>query len=329
MINWHSLYWFYASTLNGFTWANSHYLYLLFLMPVLFFLNWIFSSQNKPKLVLSISEVSFQSNFLIWLRYLIPTFFVLGIASLILALARPQLLSQNPDKYAEGIDIAIGLDISDSMLATDLKPTRLEAAKNIAKEFIAGRVNDRIALVAFAGETATLSPLTNDYNILKEYLTALNPSLIKTSGTALGLALASCINKLRDVPGKSKVTILISDGDNTTGSIDPQIALELAKTFGIRIYTIAIGSNNSQEKIDERTLKSLAEGANGQFFRATDNQALDKIFKQINSLEKTKFSDLQQKDVSDYYYVYLNWAITFFLIAFFLKITPLGNLLVD
>ncbi|MBP6620633.1 MAG: VWA domain-containing protein [Leadbetterella sp.] len=326
---WYSFNWFSAATLRKFEWANPYFFWLFLLIPVLFFLKWVFKSQRKQSLVLTVSNLSFQASLFVWLRYLVPFFYILGIVCLILALARPQLVNQNKEKYAEGIDIALAIDISDSMLAKDLQPNRLEAAKNIGKEFVEGRANDRIALVAFAGETTTLSPLTTDYDLLKEYLNSLNTSLIKTSGTAIGMALSSCINKLRDVPSKSKIAIIISDGDNTTGAIAPEIAIELAKTFGIRVYTIAIGKNSGEEVIDEKTLKMLAEKADGQFFRATDNDALSKIFSRINLLEKTMFKDQGIKDVSDYYYIYLNWSILFFLISLFLKFTFLGNILED
>ncbi len=329
MKEWYNLNWLSFATLKTFEWANPGYFYALSLIPLLFFLKWVFGSQHKQKLILTTEFISTQSSFLIYLRYLIPLFFVLGMATLILALARPQLPNKSIKKYVEGIDIAIGIDISESMLATDLAPNRLEAAKNIAKEFINGRESDRIALVAFAGETTTLCPLTSDYDMLNEYLRELNTNLIKTSGTSIGLALASCINKLKDVGGKSKICILISDGENTAGSIDPETALELAKTFGIRIYTIAIGKDNSTEKIDEKTLKMLANGSKGMFYRASDNKALSQIFNQINTLEKNKFEDNKERDLSDYYYVYLSWSILFFLISFLLKNTFLGNLLED
>jgi Ca-activated chloride channel family protein len=328
-MKWFSLKWFTSATLQKFEWANDYYFWLLLLIPILFFLKWVFKSQKKQNLILSINHISIQASMFVWLRYLVPLFYVLGIFCLILALARPQLVNQDNEKYAEGIDIALAIDISDSMLANDLQPNRLEAAKSIGTEFISGRINDRIALVAFAGETTTLSPLTTDYTMLKEYLKILNTSIIKTSGTAIGLALSSCINKLRDVPGKSKIAIIISDGDNTSGSIDPEIAIELAKTFGIRVYTIAIGENSGVEKIDEKTLKMMAEKTDGLFFRANDNNTLSKIFTKINLLEKTIFKDQGIKDVSDYYYIYLNWAIAFFLISLFLKFTFLGNILED
>ncbi|MBK6976257.1 MAG: VWA domain-containing protein [Cytophagaceae bacterium] len=329
MMNWFSLNWFSPDTLRAFEWARPYYFWLLLLIPLLFFLKWVFKSHRLPKLILSISEISIQSSIFVWMRYLVPLFFMLGLINLIFALARPQLEDQSTEKYAEGIDIALAVDVSESMLANDLQPNRLEAAKKIAVDFVSGRSNDRIALVAFAGETTTLSPLTTDYDQLRDELSKLNTNLVKTSGTAIGLALASSINKLRDVPGKSKVTIIISDGDNTTGSIDPAIALELAKTFGIRIYTIAIGKDGTSEKIDEKTLKMLANNGNGQFFRATDNRTLGRIFEQINTLEKSRFKDQGIKNVSDYYYIYLNWAILFLLISLLLKHTFLGNILED
>jgi len=221
------------------------------------------------------------------------------------------------------------VDISESMLAEDLKPNRLEAAKAIGRSFIEGRVNDRIALVAFAGETITLSPLTTDYISLKDYLADLRTSLIKTSGTAIGVALASCVNKLRDVQGKSKVAIIISDGDNSAGAIPPETALELARSFGVRVYTIAIGKPGSEEVVDEKTLRMLAGGPEGRFFQATDNTALSRIFDQIDHLEKSLAESSRVYDMTDYYYQYLNWAILFFLISLFLRFTFLGNLLED
>ncbi len=326
---WYSFNWFSGVTLRKFEWANPYFFWLFLLIPILFFLKWVFKSQRKQSLVLSVSNLSFQASLFVWLRYLVPFFYILGIVCLVFALARPQLVNQNKEKYAEGIDIALAIDISDSMLAKDLQPNRLEAAKKIGKEFVEGRVNDRIALVAFAGETTTLSPLTTDYDLLKEYLNNLNTSLIRTSGTAIGMALSSCINKLKDVPSKSKIAIIISDGDNTAGSIAPEIAVDLAKTFDIRVYTIVMGRSTTEEKIDENTLKMLAERGSGRFFRATDNNALTKIFSEINLLEKTKFKDQSIKDVSDYYYIYLNWSILFFLISLFLKFTFLGNILED
>ena len=266
---------------------------------------------------------------LVRFRFLVPLFFMMGVFCLVLAMARPQLTGTGSGNFTEGVDIAIAVDISDSMLADDLQPNRLEAAKTIGRSFIEGRENDRIALVAFAGETITLSPLTTDYNSLKDYLARLETGLIRTSGTAIGMALASCVNKLRDVAGKSKVAIIISDGDNTAGAIPPETALELARSFGVRVYTIAIGRPGGREAVDERTLRMLAGGPEGRFFQAADNTALSGIFTQIDQLEKSFEENSRVYDRIDYYYHYLNWSLLFFLISLFLRFTFLGNLLED
>ncbi len=326
-MNWFSLQWFYPETLLSFYWANGYLLWLLGLIPFFFFLKWVFTSQRKQVLLLSVEENV--RGLLVKFRFLVPFFFMLGVFCLVLALARPQLAGSGSENFTEGVDIAIAVDISDSMLADDLQPNRLEAAKNIGLSFIEGRINDRIALVAFAGETVTLSPLTTDYSSLKEYLGRLETGLIRTSGTAIGMALASCVNKLRDVSGKSKVAIIISDGDNTAGAIPPETALELARSFGVRVYTIAIGQPGGREVVDEKTLSMLAGGPDGRFFRATDNTALSGIFEQIDRLEKSLAENSRVYERTDYYYQYLNWAILFFLISLFLRFTLLGNLLED
>lgn len=329
-MNWFTTYWFNPNTLTAFEWGNRFFLWFLLLIPVLYFFKWVFRSHKRNILNLSTNHLNLNSaSYFTWLRYLMPFFFTLGLICLILAISRPQLENEELENYAEGIDIALAIDISESMLATDLSPNRLEAAKNIGLKFLEGRQHDRIALVAFAGETVSLSPLTTDYAVLKSHMKSLNTGLVATSGTALGMALSSCINKLKDVPGKSKVAILISDGDNTAGTIDPEIALELAKTFGIRVYSIAIGKDSETEKIDEKTLKMLATQSNGQFFKATDVGTLAAIFKKINLLERTKFKSEEPKNMNDYYYVYLNWALSFFLISFFFGKVLFGNILED
>lgn len=328
-MNWFSPEWFYPETLFSFYWANGYLLWLLGLVPFFFFLKWVFSSHRKQTLLLSVQDLGKSRGLLVRLRFLVPLFFMSGVACLVLALARPQLPVSGSENFTEGVDIAIAVDISDSMLADDLEPNRLEAAKNMGRSFIEGRVNDRIALVAFAGETVTLSPLTTDYEALKDYLADLSTDLIRTSGTAIGMALSSCVNKLRDVSGKSKVAIIISDGDNTAGAIPPETALELARSFGVRVYTIAIGKPGNQEVVDEKTLRMLAGGPEGRFFQATDNTALTRIFEQIDHLEKNLAESSRVYDMTDYYYQYLNWAILFFLISLFLRFTLLGNLLED
>lgn len=329
MEEWFSLHWFKPSTIGSFQWANPYFLWLLLAIPLLFFLKWVFGSHRKNTISLSIDNLKDTTNYISNLRYLIPFFFTLGMAMLIFAMARPQLENTADNNYGSGIDIALAIDISESMTAKDLAPNRLEAAKKIAINFLKKRKQDRVALIAFAGETTSLSPLTTDYEVLTNQLQNLNTSMIKTSGTALGMALASCINKLKDVPGKSKVAILISDGDNSAGSIDPEIALELAKTFGIRVYTIAIGKDSEVEKIDFKIMNLLATGSKGQFFKAGDNAVLQKIFEKIDTLEKTRFEFSGEKSKIDHYYAYLNWSIVFILLSLFLSKSFLGNILED
>jgi Ca-activated chloride channel family protein len=328
-MSWFSPYWFYLKTLNGFYWANGYLLWLLGLIPLFLFLKWVFRSHKRQTLILTLPKKSTSKGLSVKFRFLVPATFMCGVACLVLALARPQLSGESTDSLTAGVDIAIAIDISDSMLAEDLKPNRLEAAKGMALRFIEGRTTDRIALVAFAGETATLSPLTTDYTALKEYLASINTNIIRTSGTALGMALSSCVNKLRDVAGKSRIAIIISDGDNTAGTIPPETAVELAKSFGVRVYTIAIGKPGSEEGVDEKTLRMLAGGPNGRFFKAADNSSLSKIFDEIDHLEKTISESASEVNRIDFYYHYLNWSILFFLISLFLRFTLLGNLLED
>ncbi len=329
MWDWFSIDWLSWQTLRSFVWAERLYLYGLVGIPIVFLLRWLFYNRGQQKLGLSLSNFQLNTSWVSYLRFIPPLLFSLGVACVLLSLARPQRVRENKEQFSEGIDIMLAMDISESMLATDLKPNRLEAAKSVAHEFIKGRFQDRIGLVIFAGESFSICPLTTDYEMLNEYLNEINSTLIKTTGTAIGSALATCINRLREVPSKSKIAILLSDGDNTAGTLDPLAATDLAKSFGIKVYTIAVGSDGGSVKIDENTLRNIAKEGNGQFFRATDNQTLATIFEQINRLEKVRIKDNIYRDVEDFYYIYLNWAVVFLLAAFFFKNTFIGNILED
>lgn len=329
MWDWFSTEWLSWQTLRSFVWAERLYLYGIAGVPLIFLLRWLFYNRGQQKLGLSLTNFQLKTNWVSYLRFIPPIFFILGVVCVILSLARPQRVRESKEQFSEGIDIMLAIDISESMLATDLSPNRLDAAKNVAHEFVKGRFQDRIGLVVFAGESFSICPLTTDYEMLNQYLNEINSNLIKTTGTAIGSALATCINRLREVPSKSKVAILLSDGDNTAGTLDPLTATDLAKSFGIKVYTIAVGSNEGKENIDENTLRAIAKEGNGQFFRATDNQTLQNIFGQINRLEKVKVKDNVYRDVEDFYYIYLNWAVVFLLAAFFFKNTFIGNILED
>jgi Ca-activated chloride channel homolog len=221
----------------------------------------------------------------------------------------------------------------------DLSPNRLEAAKLVARQFIWGRLQDRIGLIIFAGEAVSLCPLTTDYELLYGFLDEIQPTMIPTAGTAIGSALAVAVNRMRETSGESKVAILISDGDNTSGNLGPTTAAQLAKAFGVRVYSISVGKtlriikkdslNVSSALVDESELQKIAALGNGKYFRATDNTALGAVFKQINQIEKVKSRNVVSRDVSDYYRVYLYWAILFLLIALSTKSTFMANILED
>lgn len=227
----------------------------------------------------------------------------LAVLLLSLALARPQLSNRWQSQSTEGIDIMMALDISGTMQAEDLKPTRLDAAKQVATEFVTNRPNDQIGLVVFAGESFTQCPLTTDHAALINLFQSVRFGMIE-DGTAIGLGLANAVNRMKDSPTKSKVVILLTDGSNNRGDIDPLTAAEIAKTFGIRVYAIGVGSYGEarikidtpigpqyatiQNEFDENTLRNIAQTTGGEYFRATDNNSLKAVYEKIDQLEKSK-----------------------------------------
>lgn len=240
----------------------------------------------------------------IWGRHLLFAVRVLAVAFLVMALARPQTSNSWQTYNSEGIDIVIALDISTSMLAMDFKPDRLEAAKEVATKFILERPQDRIGLVIFSGESFTQSPLTSDHSVLINVMKDVKSGMIE-DGTAIGLGLANAVNRLKDSKSKSRVVILLTDGVNNRGSVPPITAAELAKTFGIRVYTIGVGSMGEAPypvkdpwgrtviqrvpvEIDEDVLSQIANMTGGKYFRATDNEKLTQIYGEIDQLEKSR-----------------------------------------
>ena len=230
-------------------------------------------------------------------------------------------------KWSEGIDIILTLDISESMQIEDFKPNRLESAKNVAKTFINGRFQDRIGLVVFSGESYSRCPLTSDYDLLKKYIDEINFDLISTRGTAIGSAIAIATNRMRTSKSESKIIILLSDGDNTAGNIDPLTAAEIAKAYNVKIYSIAIGKNGKvpfgkdyfgrtryvDNSLDEKNLKEIAEITSGNFYRASNEDSLKKIFEEIDQLEKSEVKENKFVNTIDYYKYYLLYAIFFYL----------------
>jgi len=330
MTDWFSKYWFLPATFSSFDWEHPLYLYILPVIPVLFLLRDWLRSNATQKLNLAFPANDLRSNWISFLRFIPGIFLMFTIALIIIALARPQRSLVESDASNEGIDIMLAMDISKSMDNKDMPPSRLSVAKNVAKEFIKGRLQDRIGLVIFSGEPYSLCPSTTDYEMLNEYIEDISSNIITVSGTAVGNALGMCINRLRDIESMSKVAILISDGDNTAGNLDPVTSAQLAKAFGIRVYTVAVGSNNNTtDRVDEGTLREIAKISEGKFFRATDAHSLENIFKEINRLEKVETKQNDHRNVKDFYHPYLRWAIVFFLIFFAFKSTFMGNILED
>jgi len=263
------------------------------------------------------------------LRHIPTALRFLVVACLIVALARPQSVSSKQNLSTEGIDIVLVLDISGSMLAEDFIPNRLDAAKKVADEFVEGRANDRIGLVIFSAESFTQCPLTLDYPVLKNLLGEVKNGMI-ADGTAIGLALANGVNRLKDSKAKSKVVILLTDGVNNRGEIDPITAAKIAATFGVRVYTVGVGARGTapfpvqtpfgvrrqmmQVDLDEKTLVAVASMTGGKYFRATDNEKLKAIYREIDMLERTKIEVTAYKKYTELFPQWL-MAGTFLLLA--------------
>lgn len=341
--SWLSPDWFSPSTLASFTWENTVFLYLTAAVPLLFIARWLMRYQFNQKLPVAVTPKDLRVSPLTLIRLVPEILLMLALALIFVALARPQKSNEKVEQWAEGIDIMIGLDISQSMQIEDFKPNRLEAAKLVARNFIEGRVHDRIGIVVFSGDAFSLAPLTTDYDLLKSYIDEINFEMIENRGTAIGSALAVVTNRMGESEAKSKVCILLSDGDNTAGNIDPITAAELASAYSIKIYTIVVGKegmvpygkdffgrpNMIENTVDETTMRKIASIGNGEFFRATDNQALAQVFARIDQFEKAEIKETRFKDTSDYYFIYLQWAVAFFLLWLLLKSTFVSNVLQD
>lgn len=253
--------------------------------------------------------------------FIIRFLFVFSIISLIVGISRPRILSVDEDIKVEVIDIILVLDTSSSMLAEDFKPNRLEAVKNAANEFISNRKGDRIGLLVFGKETFIQCPLTIDYAVLSNLLTEVTVMEPKYDGTAIGVAIASAVNRLRNSDSKSKVIILLSDGSNNAGSIDPISAAKIAKEYGIRVYTIGAGTKQSitqipgrgfvRNEIDEETLEGIAQETNAKYFRAIDKNSLSSIYSEIDKLER---SEITVNYFSSYKEIYIWFIVAGFIL---------------
>jgi len=342
-LNWFSPEWFRLSTFQSYEWADPVFLYFIPLIPFLFLLRWLVHFRIRRKLEIAFFKGSINWHWSSLLRYIPDLYFFIFFLFVLIALGRPQRTQERIDQYSEGIDIMLVLDTSGSMELKDFSPNRLEAAKEVALNFIQGRVHDRIGLVVFAGDAYSLAPLTTDYNLLRENLQSVKLGMISNDGTAIGNALAVAINRMRESTVKSKVCILISDGENTGGNLDPEIAAKLAYGFNIKIYTIGIGRDGRvpyatepngtvsyiETRLDESNLRDIAKTANGTFYRAENKNTLQEIFGRINRLEKAEIKESHYRDTKDLYPIYLIWALVFFLVWLLLKNTFLANALED
>lgn len=329
--------------LNDVTFAYSWVLYLLLILPVL--IAWYIWQGRKNQSSISYSSIKiFEKVPLtarVRLRHLpfILRLFALGF--LIIALARPQNFTAGQNVNAEGIDISMVLDISGSMLAEDFRPNRLEAAKNVIDNFVKGRTSDRIGLVIFSREAFTQCPLTIDYSVLRNLLSDIKTGMIE-DGTAIGNGIANGINRLKDSDAESKVLILLTDGVNNAGEVDPISAAEIAASFGIRIYTIGVGTRGEAPypvqtpfgtryqmvpvEIDEVILKKIAELTGGEYFRATNNRALQDIYTRIDKLEKTKIEITSFRNAKELFATWLLAGFIFLLLELITSKTILRKL---
>lgn len=298
---------------EGIEFLNKDFFWLLLVLPLAAL--WYLFKYKKQTAELKMSSIKGFKVTNSWLPKAKHALFVLrllALALLITALARPRTVDvSTKTKTTRGIDIVIAIDVSASMLAKDLLPNRLEALKKVAGQFIKGRPNDRIGIVEYAGESYTKTPITSDKAIVLRSLNDVKYNTIIDGGTAIGSGLATAVNRLKDSKAKSKVVILMTDGVNNSGFIDPKIASELAKEYGIKVYTIGIGTNGTalspigilpngnfqygrvQVEIDEGLLKEIADVTGGKYFRATDNKKLAEIYSEINKLEKTDVEELK------------------------------------
>lgn len=326
---------------EGIYFANPNYLWLLLILPVV--LTWQIFSRNKTQPLLKMPSLSnFQEGSFFWARIFHGLFIfrLCAIGLIILAIARPQTVDiSTRTKTNKGIDIVMAIDVSSSMLAQDLKPDRLTALKRVAGEFIEDRRSDRIGLVVYAGESYTKTPITSDKNIVKSSMREINFQGLIEDGTAIGMGLATSVNRLKDSKAKSKIIILLTDGVNNSGFIDPKIATELAVEFGIKTYTIGLGSNGTalapvgilpngkfkygltKVEIDEVLLKEIALKTGGIYFRATNNQKLEEIYQEINKLEKTEIEEFKYYNYEEKYRILILLAIGFIIFEWIFRNT--------
>ena len=329
--------------MNNFIFINTEFFFLLFIPIALLIWYFFKSKKNTGEIVFSdlhsLENTKTIKNKLIHLTYL---FKICALILLIIALARPQSSTNWEESITEGIDIILSMDISGSMLAEDLKPNRLEASKEVAMDFISKRANDRVGLVIFSGESFTQCPLTTDHNVLINLFKDVKSGMVE-DGTAIGMGLATAVNRLKESDAISKVIILLTDGVNNKGVVAPFTAAEIAKKFGIRVYTIGVGTEgyapypfqtpfgiqyqDVEVQIDEETLQNIATVTDGKYFRATNNSKLKEIYKDIDKLEKSKIEVTEFHKRSEEFNKFAIPALLLLVLGFILDKTYLKQLI--
>ena len=325
------------------TYANPEYFWLfLVFIPLIAWYVWKNHTLNATLQISSLKGFEgMQKSYKYYLRHLPFALRMMALALVIVVLARPQSTDKWSNTTTEGIDIVMAMDLSGSMQAQDLKPNRLEAAINVATEFVAGRTDDKMGLVVFAGESFTQCPLTTDQSVLINLFRAI-PDIELEDGTAIGMGLATAIARIKDSEAKSKVIILLTDGENNAGEITPETAAEMARTFGIRVYTIGVGTNGSAPfpvqtafgiryqqvpvNIDEDLLRKIASDTGGEYFRATNNEALENIYAKIDQLEKTKIEKKEYSKKTEEYWRFAVLALALLLLEVLLRNTVLRTI---
>ena len=305
--------------MNKVTFLNPEFFWLFLLIPIV--IGWQIWKRNEQTATLKISSLKgfkTSKSILAKLKPMLFVFRILALSSLIIAMARPRTVDvSSKTKTTKGIDIVMSVDVSGSMLAKDLKPNRMEALKDVAENFVKARPNDRIGLVVYASEAYTKSPVTSDKAVVLDAIRSIKYDNVLQDGTGIGMGLTTAINRLKDSKAKSKIVILMTDGVNNAGFIEPQTASDIAQQYGIKVYTIGIGSNGMADfpyaiapngqflfrmmkvEIDESLLRSIAKNTGGKYFRANSNQKLEAIYNEINKLETTEIQELKFYDYDE------------------------------
>ncbi len=327
--------------MNKVTFLNPEFFWLFSIIPVLIgWQIWKRKAQTATLKMSSLKGFEESKSILPKLKPMLFVFRILALSAMIIGLARPRTVDiSSQTKTTKGIDIVMAIDVSGSMLARDLKPNRMEALKKVAQGFIEARPNDRIGLVVYASEAYTKTPVTSDKSVVLQAMQSVKYDNVLQDGTGIGMGLSTAINRLKDSKAKSKVVILMTDGVNNSGFIEPETASDIAKEYGIKVYTIGIGTNGNAEfpyaiapdgtflfkmmkvEIDEQLLKSIAAKTGGKYFRATSNSKLALIYEAINKLEKTEIEELKFYDYDEKFRPYVFFALILLFVEIFLRNT--------